>query len=326
MTQVRPLDAAKYQSHPLHALERNWPETNCYVDLWVELLHGLGHEPTAALPFVFATDFEGDHFTFFKQPQEDLFQLYGLTVQEQPIWRRVVDHLAEQLALGRPVLVELDSYYLPDTQGTAYRQAHVKTTVAANALDLEGKRLGYFHNRGYYALAGEDFDGVLRLVPGLSDNPNILPPYAEVVKMEPARALQGRALLDRSLQLLKLHLARRPSKNPVASYRTRVEADVAWLLTEPMESYHVYVFNTLRQLGASYELGQSYLQWLGAQGVGGLDEAGAACRVISDGCKSLLLVLARAATRKKKPDLKASLDALEAAWERIFSELPSRLG
>ena len=28
-----------YQSHFSHAGERIWPETNCYIDLWVETLH-----------------------------------------------------------------------------------------------------------------------------------------------------------------------------------------------------------------------------------------------------------------------------------------------
>ena len=40
-----------HRPHPLHGLERNWPETNCYVDLWIEVLHADGREPTAALAF-----------------------------------------------------------------------------------------------------------------------------------------------------------------------------------------------------------------------------------------------------------------------------------
>ena len=53
-------DAAAYARHPLHAPERIWPETNCYADLWIELLHAQGMDPHAMLPFVFALDFEGD--------------------------------------------------------------------------------------------------------------------------------------------------------------------------------------------------------------------------------------------------------------------------
>ena len=37
--QVWLLDPATYTRHPLHASDRVWPESNCYVDLWFELLH-----------------------------------------------------------------------------------------------------------------------------------------------------------------------------------------------------------------------------------------------------------------------------------------------
>ena len=43
------LDPASYARHPLHDDDRDWPETNCYTDLWLELLHALGVDPVAAL-------------------------------------------------------------------------------------------------------------------------------------------------------------------------------------------------------------------------------------------------------------------------------------
>ena len=55
MTQrVLTLDPSSYQRHRLHTQERNWAETNCYVDLWIELLHAWGFEPLAAMPFTLA--------------------------------------------------------------------------------------------------------------------------------------------------------------------------------------------------------------------------------------------------------------------------------
>lgn len=319
LTQVRALDPAKYQSHALHALDRAWPETNCYADLWIELLHGLGHEPLASLGFVFETDFEGDHFTFFKHSHEDLRTLHGMTVQEQPVWRHVVHHLVEQLGQGRPILIELDSYYLPDTRGTAYRAEHVKTTVGAQAIDPEAEVLGYFHNRGYYELRGEDFRGVFRLEPKLRDNPDLLPPYLEVVK--PGGPVPGE-VKKAARWVTKERLARRPRHNPIARYRPRLQEDVKWLLGEPMQSYHLYVFNSLRQLGASFELGRSHLEWLGGPSLGPAIQA---CTAISDGAKALLLVLARAVTRKKLPELSATLDAMEAAWATVDQELAKNL-
>src|SRR6478736_3497976 len=116
--QVISLDPLKYQRHDIHARERQWAETNCYVDVLIELLHAWGFEPVAALPFTVAIDFEGDQWTFFKFQHSDLHRLFGIEIQELQIWRPLVDHLQQQVELGRPVLVELDSFYLPDTAGT----------------------------------------------------------------------------------------------------------------------------------------------------------------------------------------------------------------
>ena len=79
------LDPGNYQRHVIHAQERQWAETNCYVDVWIELLHAWGFEPIAALPFTLAIDFEGDQWTFFKFPHADLYSLFGLDVQELQI-------------------------------------------------------------------------------------------------------------------------------------------------------------------------------------------------------------------------------------------------
>ncbi|HSN21129.1 MAG TPA: DUF1839 family protein, partial [Usitatibacter sp.] len=144
--QVAPLDPSTYRRHALHGEERIWPETNCYTDLLIELAHGLGFEPLAMLAFTLAVDFEGDQWTFFKPPAADLHELYGFDLQELSVWRPLVEHVAEQVHAGRPVLVELDSWFLPDTAGTAYRLAHVKTTVGVNEIDIGARRLGYFHN------------------------------------------------------------------------------------------------------------------------------------------------------------------------------------
>ncbi|MCB1212602.1 MAG: DUF1839 family protein, partial [Verrucomicrobiales bacterium] len=162
MKQIFPIDATCYERHRIHTQERNWAETNCYVDVWIELLHAWGFEPIAALPFTVGIDFEGDQWTFFKFPLSDLRELYGLDVNELALWRPIASHLDEQIERGNPVLIELDSYYLPDTMGTAYQREHVKTTVAAVQLDVANQRLGYFHGQGFYELSGDDFVNVLR--------------------------------------------------------------------------------------------------------------------------------------------------------------------
>jgi hypothetical protein len=137
------LDAATYQRHMLHADERLWVEKNCYVDVFIELLHALRLEPLAVLGFCAAVDFEGDNFTFFKPPHEDLRTLFGVDVQELNVWLPIVEHAANHLGEGKFISTEANSFYLPDTAGTDYRRNHVKTTIILADLDTEEQRLGY---------------------------------------------------------------------------------------------------------------------------------------------------------------------------------------
>ncbi len=315
------LDPQNYSRHRLHEQERDWAETNCYVDVWTELLHSWGLEPLAALPFTLGIDFEGDQWTFFKFPLADLYELYALDVQEMAVWRPVQAHLDEQLALGRPVLVELDSYFLPDTAGSAYQLEHVKTTVAVVEIDVENERLGYFHGQGYYHLHGDDFAGVFH-TRGVK-NPAILPPYCELVKRGPALPLQGGELLDGSLRLFKQHLQRLPGQNPFEKFRTRFEADLKWLADEPLATFHQYSFATLRQFGACFEAAGAYLKWLEAQGVTGLAEPMEAVLGISTAAKTLQFQLARSMARKRPLDLQP-IDQMARHWKTATDFLVSR--
>ena len=160
---VARLDPATYRRHAIHGEDRAWPETNCYTDLIVEMAHALGLDPVAMLPYTLAVDFEGDQWTFFKPCFAELYDLYGFDIQELAISRPLAEHVVEQVEAGRAVLVEVDSWFLPDTAGTAYQLAHAKTTIGVNRIDLGANRMGYFHNAGYFEVEGEDFRRVLRI-------------------------------------------------------------------------------------------------------------------------------------------------------------------
>ncbi|HZZ71722.1 MAG TPA: DUF1839 family protein [Pirellulales bacterium] len=300
----------QYARHPLHTQERDWAETNCYVDIWIELLHALGHEPLAALPFTVGIDFEGDQFTFFKFPHADLRDLFGLDVQELAVWRPLAAHLHDQIALGRPVLVELDSYYLPDTAGTAYQREHVKSTVAAVEIDLERQQLGYFHGQGYYQLNGSDFTHVLRV--GSTDS-SYLPPYVEVVKPSVKWRPSDEQLLATSWSLLVQHAQRLPEENPFSKFKLQFAADLDWLLRSPIDVFHQYSFATLRQFGSCYELTANYFRWLQSQHIGDLEGLIAAFSRLSSSAKTMQFQLARAMARKKTVDLSA-IDEMAATW------------
>ena len=319
MKQVKALSPASYERHLIHGAERTWAETNCYVDVLVELLHGLDYEPAAALPFTLGIDFEGDQWSFFKFPHEDLFALYGMEIQEFNPWRSLAQHVETQVGLGRPVLVEMDSFFLPDTAGTAYKLAHVKSTIAVNAIDIEQRYLGYFHGQSYYELTGQDFIDIFQL--GGLVHERMLPPYIEYVKLRNLHEVpRGKALVDASLVLLRKHLQLIPRDNPFVRFKDAFARDFDWLLTQEMETFHLYSFATFRQYGACFELVETYLKWLQQQGQQNLDAAIQAFATISNNTKAFQFQLARAMARKRPIDL-APLDEMAAAWQTGMSQL-----
>jgi len=324
MHSIWPIDPLSYPRHPLHDGERIWPESNCYVDLWIELLHAAGLEPLAALPFTLTIDREGDQWTFFKFPLADLFDLYGIDVIELNVWRPLVDHVDEQVALGRPSIVEVDAFYLPDTAGTSYHAEHVKTSIAVNALDKEHRRLGYFHNAGYYELEGTDFAQVFRL-DAYAPVPH-LPPYVEVAKLSARAPLAGRALAEGSRDLLRRHLSRRPQVNPFRRYAERLSVDLASLVAGRLDRFHVYAFATLRQCGAAFELAGAYLRWLAAQGDAGLEGLADQCIEIATAAKALQFKAARAVNLNRPFDSSLALDAMADRWDKTMAGLDATYG
>jgi hypothetical protein len=310
------LNAQKYERHLIHGPDRIWAETNCYSDLWIELLHAMKHEPIAALPFTLVIDFEGDQWTFFKFPIADLYELYGLDVQELTIWKSLIEHVDEQVGLGRPVLVEMDSYYLPDTHGTAYQLAHTKTTIAVVEMDIEARHLGYFHGQGYYNLSGEDFIHLFRL--DIKDDV-YLPPYVEFVK-DWDRSKKQTDVAETSINLLRRQLKFIPQKNPFTTFAERLAKDVDWLTGEPMETFHLYSFVTLRQLGACYELSKTYLQWLEQNGQTGLGEAIEMFNEISTSAKTTQFQLARSVSKKKPLDF-TPIEKMGQSWQAAMDIL-----
>lgn len=315
------LDSTVYRRHSLHAPDRSWVEKNCYVDIWIELLHALRLDPTAMLAFTVAIDFEGDQWTFFKPPHEDLRLLYGIDVQELYVWRTLIDHAMEHLAAGKFISTEADAFWLPDTAGTDYRQQHTKSTIVLADIDLDAGRLGYFHNAGYFSLEGEDFIKLFRL--DAPADPTFMPLFAELVRYDRITRRALGELHSLSLDLLRKHLARRSADNPVPRFRERFERDLPSMAENGMALYHAWVFGTLRQLGAASELSSLYLHWLDPRDAGRFATAAAAFMEISAVCKSLIMKIARAVNGKRPLDASASFDAMTLAWERATAGLRS---
>lgn len=302
--------------HALHDAGRCWPETNCYVDLWIELIASLGQPPEAALGFTVGQAFEGDQFTFSKMPPEDLRRLYGLTVHELSMYRTLEDHVASQLACGRIVVMEVDAFWLPDTAATTYRRDHRKTTIAVDTIDRARAQCSYFHNAARGRLDGEDYRGAFRLRPAFRAQPDLLPPYVEIVVCDRESADPG-AIRDVAMSLLAGHLRRIPARNPFAAWAAVFDAQVDALIAEP-DRFHDHAFHFTRLAGANFELLGSHAAWLAPDA---LTEVVQACDEIAQTAKRLQFRLARAVARRRHDNCADCLDALAAAHDRAIGGL-----
>lgn len=309
------LDPAAYTPSLLHHPDRTFRETNCYVDLWIELLHAQGIDAASAMSFACTVDFEGDQWTFFKPPPHQLLHLYGIDVHEMQLYRPMVDHVLEQLRAGRTIIIEADSFYLPDTQGASYRIAHTKSSIAIEAVDPATERLRYFHGAGFYELAGEDYRGVFRL--GRPYSEDVLPPYAELVRFDAGPRLEGEPLRHAAAQMLRYQLQYKPPRNPWLAFGERLSSDLRHLLAGTDSSYHAYAFATVRQCGAAFEAAKSFVEWLAnTRSFHGVAAARALDNQVT-GAKALLFRLAR----RRAFDPLPAITQLAGEWETAMSAL-----
>jgi len=322
LSEAEPSPAKPHLRHALHHAERDWPQTNCYVDLMIELIAMRGFEPEAMLGFTLAQDYEEDQFTFFKPRLADLERLYGLRVEELALYDRLDAHIARQTARGRVVMVEVDGYHLPDTRGVTYRIDHSKTTIGVAEIDLVARRIDYFHNDGYFALGGEDFDAIFGRA-GEKRDPSELFPYAEFARFERERERAHADLRGLAEELASEHFARRPSDNPIRAFAARFPSLWSVLEARPPCFFHSLAFNTFRQLGANFELLGSHLDWLRRNG--DLAAESEACRRISAGAKAMQFQAARASSRKRVYDPRETLDELACVYDGLFEGLSAKL-
>ena len=316
---VLDLEPASYQRHPLHLSDRIWTETNCYVDVWIELLHALGRDPVAATMCAFSADFDGEQWQFLKFDDEDLRLLYGIDVREMNVWRPVHEHVAQKIRDGQFLTVEVDSWYLPDTAGAAYRVAHTKSTIVPNEIDLAARRLGYFHNAGYWELTGADFDGLFRLAD--HHDPAALVPYVETIRLAPAGSSRDHGdHIGPAVDLARQHLARAPEDNPAERLGQRVLADLDWIAGHGLDAFHLYSFGTLRQFGLTAELAASATDWLSAHGQPVPAGVTAPFLAASTIAKSVQFRLARIAMGRRA-EVADSITELATAWADGISGL-----
>lgn len=307
--------------HPLHDDSRDWPATNCHVDLWVVFLHALGLEPLAGLGSTLALDFLGDQWTFVKYSLDDIQALYGINVTELIVWRTLLQHAEQHVAMGQPLIADVDAWFLPDTAGITYRVAHDKTSIGILAIDRATRTLEYVHNSGFFTLEGDDFDA---LFPAWRSEER-LAPYVEVVRLDQIIRRPARELARDALRSAQAHFRRRPRVNPVQRFAERLDDDAAWLCDQGIDAFHQYAFVFLRQCGAGFATAAAFLAWLAESPVEVdaplLVRAAANYETIARSAKAVQFALARAVARKRKGHFRASLEVMATAWDAATADL-----
>lgn len=304
MTALLGLDPATYVPHAVHRPDFGYPETNCWTDVVIELLHSQGLEPLAALGCTLALDHEGDQFTFFKPRPEELEALYGVDVHELQPFRAIASHIQTQLERSRTLIVEVDGWWLPDTAGTSYRAQHVKTAIGVASLTEE--RLVYFHNAGLFSLEGEDLERVLV--------PDVLPGYVEVVRFDAGERLEGPDLHGLSRELLRDHLLRRPAQSPFVGFGEQLDRELDDVVALEPADVHVFAFATTRMAGAAAALGAAHVRWLlGSSG----EDAAQALDQVSQTTRTLTMRL----MRRKPFDHTELVGALTTSWAEAHERL-----
>lgn len=304
-------ESAPYVPHFTHSPDRIWPETNCYLDLWIEVLHGLGYDPVPAFACTLSADHDGLQWSFVKPLPEDLRRLYGLEVAEENVWMPLLETMESGPARNILHTVEVDSWWLPDTSGSAYRTEHVKTTIVPTRIDRRGASMRYIHNAGLHELSGDDFAGVF----GLTDaSPLGLPPYVEQVRWFPDRVEDGAVVA-----IAREHLARRPRSNPVDRLIIGLRKAAEWLPAAGMAAFHRWAFATLRQCGAGAELAADFAVRLDAH-CPGAAEATPDLRHVAAMAKSVQFKMARLANGRRV-DVDGALHEMAWGWQRGLDRL-----
>ena len=219
-------------------------------------------------------------------------------------------------------MIEADSFYLPDTQGTDYAQAHVKTTIGITRVDPDARRLHYFHNAGFFALEGKDFDGIFRLDRSTPDD--YMEPYCEYVTFDRLVRRDRPALRDLAIAQGRRHLALRPDRDPFALYAEEIDAQLEGVVGRGEETFHRHVFATIRQLGSGFDFCAHYLRWIDGEDLDLMPAADAFDR-ISDTAKMLILKTARIARTGRMRSVRANVEQMSADWQRGMALLDDAL-
>ena len=296
------------------ATARIWPESNCYVDLWVGALQWLGVHAEPMLACALTAQFDVDQWTFCKPTASELADLYGIRVEELNIWRDLREQVFGQVRAGRLVLVEVDAFYLPDTAGVSYGIGHQKTTIGLRHVSDDGERITYFHNTGCFELDGDDLRGALSTRVGAHE----LPPFAELADVALLRRESAARLVPIAKHIASRRYAVSSTANPFAAWSLAAASQLADLAQRDIGNFHAWAFATVRQAGAMAELTAQWCEWMRTHDAdataASLNEAELALRDIAQTLAAQQFRLARVPAGRPHPGFAAALSRCAELW------------
>lgn len=309
------------EPHAWHRGERVWSTTNGELDVWIELLHHLDLEPAPVLMSALCADFEGDQWTLTGIASADLWACYGIAVENLFVWRPLLAHLVEQLERGNAVLVQVDEFHLPDTAGSSYQRAHVKTVIAVTGYDRLSHSLRYMHGAIGAEVSGEDLDALLAAGIGGAQ----LAPWAQIVKLDRLALRTSAERAQLGVALARFHGTRLPVSNPVRAFGEALRTHGAWLAGSDADYYQRWAFATLQQSGAAFELGADVCAWLAEHG----EPVAAAVphlRNVSFAARTLHQRLVRVPQSGRMPDVTHTVEDMAREWDAAMAVLRPRYG
>ena len=318
-----------------------WPANGGRLAAWVEVLASLGLDPHPLWAAAVALDFEGDQCTAVEPSRDELRALYGLDVHELVVWRPLAEHAIEHLAAGRALVVEADAFWLP--VDAEYHRNHVKRTIVLNEVDLDARRIGYFHDAGYAEARGDDAVHLLGLEDDASELEAIadwrgarvaqvgaaavalaegrLPPRAQFVRADRRVARSTEELRMLALHHLGNHLAFRPAANPLRRFAARIADDLPLLREYGTAYYEDWASCTVRGFGGAFDLAARGLAWQEESGDSGLRDAARTFEQLARDATALDQKLGRAATSTKSADTKKLLETMAQGWDGAMAAL-----
>ena len=308
---------------------------------WIELLGALGLDPLALWPVAVALDFEGDQCTAVEPSRDELRALYGIDVQEFDVWRPLAEHAIEHLAAGRALVIEADAFWLP--VDAEHRRNHVKRTIILNEIDLDARRIGYFHDAGYAEARGDDVAHLLALEEDTSDLEAIadwrgsrvaqvgaaavalaegrLPPHVRFVRADRRVARSTEELRMLALHHLGQHLAFRPVDNPLRRFAARLAADLPLLREYGTAYFDDWATCTVRRFAGAFELAARGLAWQDDSADPRLRDAAQAFAQLARDARTLDQKLVRSLTSTKNADTRRLLETMAQAWDAAMAAL-----